>query len=168
MFSLHRSRRLVGQAWTKALQLEDRIREILSASPSSFDSTNVEMHPLAMAATLDVIGLVSLGVDLDSIHNPDQEILRAYQAVFPIGDTSKGKTWAQSLLEDMLPVLISPFLLYRLPLRRFRRFHWGLAVLKGFFAEQISSRRGRVHEKNAENGHDVADTGAFRLDTFLI
>lgn len=106
-------------------------------------SAILAMHSLTMAAALDVIGVTTLGVDFDSMRHPDQPILKAYQAVFPVFDT---QTLLQKFLGAVLPAVVSPHTLFKLPLKRIREFHAGMAILRNFCVGQIRQKKHEIEE----------------------
>ncbi|KAK3327461.1 cytochrome P450 [Cercophora scortea] len=146
IFGLSRNRRLVPQMWTKAVVLAERMQELFVESKTK--STVLYMHPLTMAATLDVIGVTALGVDFDSVRNPDQPILEAYQLVFPSLENQTG--W-EKFFGATLPAMISPHLLFKLPLKPILQFHKGMAMLRSFCLEQIQQKRREINAAKADD-----------------
>ncbi|KAH0494650.1 hypothetical protein TgHK011_008241 [Trichoderma gracile] len=145
IFGMSRNRRLVPQMWAKALILANRIEELVAES--GLKSEVLNMHPLTMAATLDVIGVTTLGVDFDSVTHPDQPILQAYQRVFP---SFENQSAVDKFFGATLPAIISPHLLFKLPFKPIREFHQGMAFLQGFCLNQIRQKRQEIEED--ENG----------------
>jgi hypothetical protein len=117
----------------------------------------LHMHELTMAATLDVIGVTAVGVEFDSLRYPDQPILQAYQAVFPRRD--KKQTGMQKFLGASLPAVISPHLLFKLPLRAIKRFHWGMEILQKFCVDVIEKKK-QEKRNNPDDNEDVREKGA--------
>ncbi|EHK21645.1 uncharacterized protein TRIVIDRAFT_53015 [Trichoderma virens Gv29-8] len=146
IFGMSRNRRLVPQMWTKAIILADKVQEHISQTESKSDV--LYMHPLTMAATLDVIGVTTLGVDFDSVTRPDQPILQAYQRVFP---SFENQTTIEKFFGATLPAIISPHLLFKLPLKPIQEFHQGMAFLKNFCSSQIRQKREEI--ENDKNGN---------------
>ncbi|KAK3365840.1 cytochrome P450 [Lasiosphaeria ovina] len=146
IFGLSRNRRLVPQMWAKSVVLADRMRDLVKESGAK--STIMFMHPLTMAATLDVIGVTTLGVDFNSVQNPDQPILEAYQRVFPSLETQNA---FERFFGATLPAIISPHLLFKLPLKPIREFHKGIAMLRTFCLDQIHQKRREIDEAKMED-----------------
>ncbi|KAK0635777.1 cytochrome P450 [Bombardia bombarda] len=144
IFGLSRNRRLLPQMWAKAGVLTEKMCELVLESGSK--STILLMHPLTMAATLDVIGVTTLGVDFDSIRRPDQPILKAFQRVFPSNENQNA--WAR-FFGATLPALVSPHLLFKLPLKPIREFHSGVRVIREMCLEQITLKRREIEEAEA-------------------
>ncbi|PTB62120.1 cytochrome P450 [Trichoderma citrinoviride] len=147
IFGMSRNRRLVPQMWTKALTLATKIQELVAETGSK--SAVLNMHPLTMAATLDVIGVTTLGVDFDSVTRPDQPILQAYQRVFP---SFENQSAVEKFFGATLPAIISPHLLFKLPFKPIREFHQGMTALQDFCLTQIRQKRQQIEE--AEDGSD--------------
>ncbi|TFA99766.1 Cytochrome P450 72A13 [Trichoderma ghanense] len=141
IFGMSRNRRLVPQMWTKALTLADKIQELVTESSST--SVVLNMHPLTMAATLDVIGVTTLGVDFDSVTRPEQPILQAYQRVFP---SFENQSAVEKFFGATLPAIVSPHLLFKLPFKPIREFHQGMAFLQKFCLTQIRRKRREIEE----------------------
>ncbi|RFU74920.1 cytochrome p450 [Trichoderma arundinaceum] len=146
IFGMGRNRRLVPQMWAKAIILVDKIQEIIAESGSL--STVLHMHPLTMAATLDVIGVTTLGVDFDSVTRPDQPILQAYQRVFP---SLENQTSTQKFFGATLPAIVSPHLLFKLPLKPIQEFHQGMTFLQNFCLSQIRQKRREIESDKNDN-----------------
>jgi hypothetical protein len=150
---MSRNKRLVPQMWTKALILADKMQELVTAT--DYNSEILYMHPLTMAATLDVIGVTTLGVDFDSVTRPDQLILKAYQRVFPSFENQSG---VEKFFGATLPAIISPHLLFKLPLKPIQEFHQGMAFLQEFCLSQIRQKRQEI--KNDKNDNiDIREKG---------
>ena len=115
------------------------------------------MHPLTMATALDIIGITTLGVDFDSLRRPDQPFLRAYQAVFP---SFEKQTLLAKFLGAVLPALVSPRTLLKLPLPLIKKFHWGMATLRQFCIEQIRTKKEEIQGSEVEN-KDVRQKGVW-------
>ncbi|KAK1238511.1 hypothetical protein MKX07_006657 [Trichoderma sp. CBMAI-0711] len=141
IFGMNRNRRLVPQMWAKALILANKIQELVAESGSESEVLN--MHPLTMAATLDVIGVTTLGVDFDSVTYPDQPILQAYQRVFP---SFENQSAVDKFFGATLPAIISPHLLFKLPFKPIREFHRGMDLLQKFCLAQIRQKRQEIEE----------------------
>ncbi|EGR44543.1 uncharacterized protein TRIREDRAFT_37950, partial [Trichoderma reesei QM6a] len=146
IFGMNRNRRLVPQMWAKALILANKIQELVAESGS--ESKVLNMHPLTMAATLDVIGVTTLGVDFDSVTYPDQPILQAYQRVFP---SFENQSAVDKFFGATLPAIISPHLLFKLPFKPIREFHRGMAFLQEFCLAQIRQKRQEIEEDENDN-----------------
>ncbi|KAK3685832.1 cytochrome P450 [Podospora appendiculata] len=146
IFGLSRNRRLVPQMWTKAIVLAERMQELIEESKAT--STVLYMHPLTMAITLDVIGVTTLGVNFDSVRNPDQPILEAYQLVFPSLENQTG--W-EKFFGATLPAMISPHLLFKLPFKPILEFHKGMAKLRSFCLEQIQQKRREINAAKVDD-----------------
>ncbi|OTA00045.1 hypothetical protein A9Z42_0031120 [Trichoderma parareesei] len=146
IFGMNRNRRLVPQMWAKALILANKIQELVAESGSESEVLN--MHPLTMAATLDVIGVTTLGVDFDSVTYPDQPILQAYQRVFP---SFENQSAVDKFFGATLPAIISPHLLFKLPFKPIREFHRGMDLLQKFCLAQIRQKRQEIEEDEIDN-----------------
>ncbi|KAH6603127.1 hypothetical protein Trco_008515 [Trichoderma cornu-damae] len=118
IFGMSRNRRLIPQMWAKANVLANKVEDLIAESGCK--SAVLYIHPLTMAATLDVIGVTALGVDFDSVTRPDQPILQAYQRVFP---SFENQTAVEKFFGATLPAIISPRLLFKLPFKRIQEFH---------------------------------------------
>jgi hypothetical protein len=131
--------------WNKALVLREVIQKSVKEAGGS---AVLHMHELTMAAALDIIGVTTVGVDFDSLRSPDQPILRAYQAVFPRSDSQTG---VKKFLGAVLPAIISPHLLFKLPFRHIRRFHWGMEILQKFCVDQIRLKKQEIKSNPIDN-----------------
>lgn len=150
---MSRNRRLVPQMWKKAVILADKMEDLVAESGSN--SAVLYMHSLTMAATLDVIGITTLGVDFDSITRPDQPILQAYQRVFP---SFENQTSMEKFFGATLPAIISPHILFKLPLKPIQEFHQGMAVLQDLCLTQIRQKRQEI-ENDKNNNVDIREKG---------
>lgn len=157
IFGMSRNRRLVPQMWGKALILANKIQELVAKSGSKSQVLN--MHPLTMAATLDVIGVTTLGVDFDSVTHPDQPILQAYQRVFP---SLENQSAVDKFFGATLPAIISPHLLFKLPFKPIREFHRGMAYLQDFCQDQIRQKRQEIEEDEHGNA-EIREKGCSHL-----
>lgn len=154
---MSRNRRLIPQMWTKAIILANKIQELVAETGSK--SAVLYMHPLTMAATLDVIGVTTLGVDFDSVTRPDQPILQAYQRVFP---SFENQTAMEKFFGATLPAIISPHLLFKLPLKPIQEFHQGMAFLKNFCLAQIRQKRQEI-ENDKHGNVDIREKGTLPI-----
>lgn len=161
IFGMNRNRRLVPQMWAKALILANKIQELVAESGS--ESKVLNMHPLTMAATLDVIGVTTLGVDFDSVTYPDQPILQAYQRVFP---SFENQSAVDKFFGATLPAIISPHLLFKLPFKPIREFHRGMAFLQEFCLAQIRQKRQEIEEDENDSA-EIREKGSSHLPSHL-
>lgn len=150
---MSRNRRLVPQMWAKALILADKMQELVTKFDGNSDI--LFMHPLTMAATLDVIGVTTLGVDFDSVTRPDQPILKAYQRVFP---SFENQTATEKFFGATLPAIISPHLLFKLPLKPIQEFRQGMTFLQDFCLAQIRQKKQEIEDDKNDN-IDVREKG---------
>lgn len=67
--------------WQKAYELRDCLSELV---PDATNATRIDVYQWLGKATLDVIGLAGFGYDFDSLHDPDNELARAYGDMFKI------------------------------------------------------------------------------------
>jgi hypothetical protein len=125
--------------FAKATVLRDVMEKEVLKSPGG--TADLHMHTFTMAAALDILGVTALGVDFDSLRNPNQLILEAYRAVFP---SLEKQTLLQKLLGAALPAVLSPHLLFKLPLPRIKRFHWGMAILRDFCVDEIRVKKREI------------------------
>jgi len=137
----------------KATVLRDVLEQCVRDSPSG--TADLAMHSFTMAAALDIIGVTTLGVDFDSLRHPDQLILEAYRAVFP---SFEKQTLLMKILGAALPAVLSPHYLFKLPLPRIKRFHWGMAILKDFCLDEISVKK-RELQKSGGASEDAKQKG---------
>ena len=127
--------------WTKAITLCETISQM--GSNVADGSVVIDIQALALSATLDVIGVSLLGVDFDCQRQPDQPILKAFQAVLPLYDES---SWLETIFWNILPVFIPPRSLFNFPLPRIRNFNWGTAMLRSYCTEQVRKRKQQTAE----------------------
>ncbi|KAL6806281.1 cytochrome P450 [Trichoderma sp. SZMC 28013] len=146
IFGMSRNRRLVPQMWAKAIILADKMQELVAKSDGN--SEILYMHPLTMAATLDVIGVTTLGVDFDSVTRPNQPILKAYQRVFP---SFENQSTVEKFFGATLPAIISPHLLFKLPLKPIQEFHQGMNFLQEFCLSQIRQKKQEIKDDKNDN-----------------
>ncbi|KAK3377979.1 cytochrome P450 [Podospora didyma] len=146
IFGLSRNRRLVPQMWSKSQVLASTMKGLVEEPGER--SKVLQMHPLTMAATLDVIGATTLGVDFDSVRNPDQPILEAYQRVFP---SLENQSQTQRFFGATLPAIISPHLLFKLPFKPILEFHKGMAMLRRFCIQQIREKKREIEEAKMDD-----------------
>jgi hypothetical protein len=139
--------------WDKSLVLHEVMQRSVREAGGS---AALSLHAFTMAAALDIIGVTTVGVDFDSLRVPNQPILQAYQAVFPRSDT---QTSTQKLLGAVLPAIVSPHLLFKLPLGPIRRFHWGMKILTNFCVAQIRLKKQEI-EENPIDDEDIRQKGA--------
>ncbi|EOO00297.1 putative cytochrome p450 protein [Phaeoacremonium minimum UCRPA7] len=145
IFGLSRNRRLVPQMWAKAQVFGQKLEEMVKEAGGP---TVILVHPLTMAATLDVIGSTTLGTDFDSIRYPDQPILQAYQKVFP---SLENQNAFERFVGATLPAIISPHVLFKVPLRPIREFHQGMAMLKEYCTNQIRLKKKEIDAGGADD-----------------
>lgn len=156
IFGLHQIKRIIPPAWKKALVLHEVIENSVKEAGGA---VILHMHELTMATALDIIGVTTVGVDFDSLRYPDQPILKAYQAVFPRSDSQSG---VEKFFGAVLPAVVSPHLLFKLPLRPIRRFHWGMEILQKFCVEQIHRKKQEIAE-NPNANEDIRGKGLASL-----
>ena len=131
--------------WAKAQVFGQKLEEMVKEAGGP---TVILVHPLTMAATLDVIGSTTLGTDFDSIRYPDQPILQAYQKVFP---SLENQNAFERFVGATLPAIISPHVLFKVPLRPIREFHQGMAMLKEYCTNQIRLKKKEIDAGGADD-----------------
>lgn len=131
--------------WAKAQVFGQKLEEMVNDAGGP---TVILVHPLTMAATLDVIGSTTLGTDFDSIRYPDQPILQAYQKVFP---SLENQNAFERFVGATLPAIISPHVLFKVPLRPIREFHQGMAMLKEYCTNQIRLKKKEIDAGGADD-----------------
>ncbi|ETS76338.1 hypothetical protein PFICI_11725 [Pestalotiopsis fici W106-1] len=145
IFGLNRNRRLVPQVWPIALILREKIEDLVKKSRGS---VVLDVHSLTMATTLDIVGITTLGVNFDSIRNPSDSILQAYEMVYPSPDNP-------SLIDQVVGIifatLVPPRLLFKLPLRSIRQYHKGMRMLRSFYLTQIRQKRKEIENTSFDD-----------------
>lgn len=143
------------QMYSKAIVLAERMEESVKKAGGT---EILLMHPLTMAAALDIIGVTTIGVDFDSLRKPDQLVLQAYQAVFP---SIEKQTLVMKFVGAVLPAIVSPRTLFKLPVPQIKKFHWGMAILRQFTIDQIRLKKEEI-ENSGQDDVNVRQRGKYK------
>ncbi|PWY75351.1 cytochrome P450 [Aspergillus heteromorphus CBS 117.55] len=119
-----------GPLSTKSRQLVDRIHGLCAPSPSH--SAIVPVTQLTARVSLDVTGLIALGVDFETILDRNPQVLEAHEALFA-GSRDKRTLFA---LYNAAPRWLGGLI----PLRVARRMDEASRVLRGACRQAIRSR----------------------------
>lgn len=145
IFGLGRNRRLVPQVWATAAVLCQKIEDLLSQAKGG---RVLEVHPLTMATSLDVIGVTTLGVDFDSIQHPERSILQAYKMVYP---TPENQSTVDKIVGNIFGTILPPRLLFKIPSKTIRDYHKGMATLRKFCIGHIRVKNQDIKARSAED-----------------
>jgi hypothetical protein len=101
------------------------------------NSGDVDVYHYATLAALDIIVTSVFGYDLDSLSNPDQDLIIAYELLFP----TKGR--AASVIEtisSMIPFLVNWKIFKHLPFLRQNEINIAKEKISAFCVNQIKER----------------------------
>ena len=99
----------------------------------------LEVGSWTSRATLDIIGVSGCGQDFASLQNPDNKLNQTYRSLFNPG---RGRRRLQ-----FLGLLLPPWLIQRLPVKRNREVREGSAYVKSVCRELIAQKRKVMQEK---------------------
>ncbi|KAF9162760.1 hypothetical protein DFQ26_003249 [Actinomortierella ambigua] len=105
--------------------------------------------------TLDIIGLAGFGYSFDSLTNPDNELSRAYKALFN----------SSSMITQILSSFISFY--NHIPIRRNRIRKHAIRVINKVSTELIEDKRRRI-EKEIESGIEADESDPSHKDLMSI
>jgi cytochrome P450 len=122
--------------WSKAGEMVSRIQDSMSKTESN---SVVDITAWVNRAALDIIGIAALGVDFASLADPNNELSRAYQAIFEPNATST--------IIFLLSIMVSTAAVKLLPLKKAREIRAGSAYVKKHIRDMFS--RKDVHQEPA-------------------
>lgn len=129
--------------WNEALHFINSLDQIAERGE------RVNITPLFSSLSLDIIGKTGFGVDFRSVADPDNELNRHYNVAF-----LPSKSAARRRL---LALLLPPWLLNALPLKRNRELRVALQTIRKEIANMVSERKAS-QEKGKPPPSDILGT----------
>lgn len=117
-----------------ATALEKQVLE--RQQSSSGTETVIDIVDWASRATLDIIGIAGMGQGFDAIQNADSQLHQAYRMIF---EPSR-----EAIFLAVLRLIFPDRLVNWLPLRRNKRMHHGIQVIRSKCLELIRQRQEQI------------------------
>lgn len=109
--------------------------------------TDMEVGEWASRVTLDIIGVAGLGKDFNAIQDKNSDLVRKY------GDLFKPRPPAKLLI--MMAILIPPWLIYRLPLKRNRDVNDAAMKVRAMCRDLIREKKEKMIANKERTDVDI-------------
>ena len=149
-FHYRHVRDLYAIFWSKSREMAEAVTKTVNEKESVHDVDDgpvIEMSSWASRATLDIIGLASMGQDLNALQDPNTELNRTYQTIFGSSPTSSA---AFLVMGQLLPTWI----LHRLPFRKLHQIAAASTKIRAICRELIRSKKQTLSAQK-EGGVDI-------------
>lgn len=150
-FHYRHIRDLYAIFWSKSREMAEAVTMIVNEKDSVHDVEDgpvIDMSSWASRATLDIIGLASMGQDLNALQDPNNELNRTYQIIF--GSTPTSSSAAFLVMGKLLPTWI----LYRLPFTKMHQITAASTKIRAFCRELIRSKKQSLSAQK-DSGVDI-------------
>ncbi|EGX95956.1 cytochrome P450 78A3 [Cordyceps militaris CM01] len=122
----------------------DKSREVVQALTKRVRGGEAQMYvtPWASRVTLDIIGMATMGHDFSAVRDPDNKLVAQYTRVFE----------DQSLLRIFLALgkLMPQWMIFKLPVKRIRRFDDAMDAIRRVCQELIEEKRAKLREQEKD------------------
>lgn len=148
-FSFRHIKDLYPIFWAKSVVLAQELNKNIDHTANQTETPGSKIYDVAdwlARATLDILGEAGLGEEFDTIHNPDNEICRAYRNVFEQKPPKGSLRLVLFLLREAITIAL------KLP----RKDSIALATrtLTGVAKRLIATKRAKV-KKSSDAGRDI-------------
>ena len=146
--------------WSKSREMVEAVtKTVKEKEPAQYveDGPVVEMGSWASRASLDIIGLASMGQDFNSLQDPNTPLNRTYQTIF-------GSQPDPSALLLAISQLLPTWILHRIPSKQNREIAAASVKIRSICGNLITSKKERM-SAHKDSGVDILSvalqSGAF-------